>query len=135
MNPPPFDCPTRRQAERMLGASSNESNLGRLHAVMADTPFAAVGIAEQARRRQEEPAPAPHPQRGVVAIDIAQVSFDLLAMRVEIGKPVERGALVMHPAPAPFLFPLEDFSEWPDRMMARHRPAGEEMLRDPVFAV
>ena len=69
---------------------------------MADAPLAAVGVTEQPCRREKEPAPAAHPQRGIVAIDIAEHLFDLVAMRVEIGQPVMRGALVMRAAPAPF---------------------------------
>src|SRR5215813_9926968 len=102
---------------------------------MADPPFAAVGVTEQPRRREKEPAPAPHPQRGIVAIDIAQHLVDLVAMRVEIGQPALRSALVVRAAPAPFLFDLEYSGILPDQMMARHHPAGEEMLRDPVLAI
>src|SRR5437899_8295269 len=102
---------------------------------MADAPLAAAGVTEQACGSEEEPAPAPHPQRGVVGIDLAQHTLDLVAMPVEIGEPVERGALVMRAAPAPFLLHLEDAGILPDQVMTRHHPAGEEMLRDPVFAV
>ena len=50
---------------------------------MADTPFAAVGITKQPRGREEEPAPAPHPQVGVVAVNGTKDAFDLVAVRVE----------------------------------------------------
>src|SRR3984957_10417486 len=106
-----------------------------LHPVMADAPFAAVGIAEQPRGGEEEPAPAPHPQSSVAAIDLAEHRLDLVAMGVEIGEPGRRGALVMRTAPAPFLLDLEQIGILPDQVMARHHPAGEEMLRDPVIAI
>src|SRR6266700_5304681 len=102
---------------------------------MADAPLAAAGVAEQARGGEKEPAPAPHPQCGVAAIDVLQHLLDLLAAQIEIGEPVFRGALVMHPTPAPFLFDLEQIGILPDQMMARHHAAGEDMLRDPVLAV
>src|SRR5689334_10808459 len=103
INARPFACSAGQQAERMLGELERIQILRRLHAVMADTPFTAAGVAEQACGREEKPAPAPHPERGVIAIDIAQDPLDLGAMRVETGEPVERGALVVHTAPAPFL--------------------------------
>src|SRR6266478_9750856 len=102
---------------------------------MADAPFAAVGVAEQARGGEEEPAPAAHPQIRVVAVDGTQNGFDFSTVSIEVLEPVERGALVMLPAPAPFLFDREQIGILPDQMMARHHPAGEEMLRDPVFAI
>src|SRR3981081_4520407 len=102
---------------------------------MADAPFTAVGVAEQACGGEEEPAPAPHPQVRVVAVDIAKHGFDLVAVTVEIAKPVERGALVMRAAPAPFLLDLEQILILPDQVVARHPPAGEEMLGDPAFPV
>src|ERR1700692_362305 len=102
---------------------------------MADAPFAAVGVTEQSCGGEEEPAPAPHPQAGVVAVDGTKDAFDLVAMGVEIAKPVERGALIMGAAPAPFLLDLEQINILPDQMVARHHPAGEEMLCDPVLAV
>ena len=102
---------------------------------MADSPFAAVGMAEQAGGGEEEPAPAPHPQRGVAAIDIVENPLDLVAIRIEPGEPVERGTLVVNAALAPFLLDLEQIGILPDQMMARHHTTGEEMLRDPVLAV
>src|SRR5271168_5071031 len=102
---------------------------------MADAPFAAAGVAEQAGCGEEEPAPAPHPQARVLAVDIAKNALDLVALRIEIAEPVERGALVMRPAPAPFLFDLEQIGVLPDQMMARHHAPGEEVLRDPVFLI
>ncbi len=63
------------------------------------------------------------------------MAFDLVALRIEIGEPVERGALIVRAAPAPFLLDLEQIGILPDQMMARHHPAGEEMLRDPVLSV
>jgi len=56
-------------------------------------------------------------------------------MRIEIGKPVLRGALIMRAAPAPFLFDSEQIGILPDQMMARHHATGEEMLRDPVLGI
>src|SRR4030081_1210826 len=105
--------------------------LRRPHPIMTDAPFTAVGVAEQACGGEEEPAPAPHPQVRVVAVDIAKHGFDLVAVTVEIAKPVERGALVMRAAPAPFLLDLEQILILPDQVVARHHPAGEEMLGDP----
>src|ERR1039458_317638 len=102
---------------------------------MADAPFAAVGVTEQPCGGEEEPAPAPHPQRGVVAVHGAKNGLDLVAVGIKIAEPVERGALIMYTAPAPFLLDLEQIGILPDQMMARHHPAGEEMLRDPVVSV
>src|SRR5712664_4807696 len=102
---------------------------------MADAPFGAVGITEQPCGGEEEPAPAPHPQARVVAVDLAKNALDLVAVGIEIAEPLERGALIMGAAPAPFLLDLEQIGVLPDQMMARHHPAGEEMLRDPVFPV
>jgi hypothetical protein len=90
---------------------------------MADAPFAAVGIAEQAGGREKEPASAPHPQRGIVAVYVVQDGFDLVAMRVEIGEPVDRTTVVMRAAPAPFLLDVEQVGVLPDQMMARHHAA------------
>src|SRR6266404_1106795 len=102
---------------------------------MADAPFAAVGITEQPRGGEQEPAPAPHPQCGVVAVDHTKNALDLVAAGIEIAEPVDRGALIMRAAPAPFLLDLEQIRILPDQMMARHHAAAEEMLRDPVLAV
>src|SRR5712664_851839 len=102
---------------------------------MADAPFAAVGVTEQPCGGEEEPAPAPHPQGGIVAVDVAKNAFDLIAVGIEIAETVERGALIMRAAPAPFLLDLEQIGILPDQMMARHHAAGEEMLRDPVLSV
>src|SRR5260370_21094573 len=85
-----------------------ENTLGRrLHPVMADAPFAAVGVAEQASGGEEEPAPAPHPQARVVAIHVAENGFDRIAVGIEIAEPVQRGALIIRAAPTPFLLDLE----------------------------
>ena len=43
---------------------------------MADAPFAAAGVAEQACGGEEEPAPAPHPHARVIAVDAAKNGFD-----------------------------------------------------------
>src|SRR5271168_5091276 len=98
---------------------SNDGLPSRLHPVMTDPPFAAVGVAEQAGGGEEEPAPAPYPQTGLVAIGEAQDGFDLVAVGIEIGEPVERGALIVGTAPAPFLLDLEQIGILPDQMMAR----------------
>ena len=66
-------------------------------------PFAAADIAGQPRGGEEEPAPAPHAQRVVVAINIAKDAFASRRDGIEIAEPVERGALVVLPAPAPLL--------------------------------
>src|SRR5258708_18805986 len=62
--------------------------LHRLHPIMADAPFAAVGVAEQACGGEEEPAPAAHPQSSVVAVDRAQNGFNLIAIGIEIRQPI-----------------------------------------------
>src|SRR5215475_9411822 len=102
---------------------------------MADSPLGTVGMAEQTRGREEEPAPAPHPQRRVVTVNVAQHRLDRVVTRIEIGEPVERGAPIMLAAPAPFLLDLEQVGILPYQMMARHHAASEEMLGDPVLAV
>ena len=51
----------------------------RLHPEMADAPFDAVGVTEQSRRGEEEPAPAPHPKARVAAVDAAKNVLDLVA--------------------------------------------------------
>src|SRR4051812_38954577 len=78
-----------------------------LHPVMANAPFPAVGVAQQARGGEEQPAPAPHPERGIAAIDVVEHFLDLVAPQVKIAEPVLRGALVVRSAPAPLLFDLE----------------------------
>ena len=60
---------------------------------------------------------------------------DRVVMRVEIDEPVVRGALIMRAAPAPFLLHREDVVELPDQVMARHQPAREDMLRNPVVTI
>src|ERR1700704_2750062 len=91
---------------------------------MADTPFAAVGVTEQSRCGEEESAPAPHPQWRVVAVDFAKNAFDLVAVRIEIAEPVERGALIMDAAPAPFLLDPTGISG-----MLPHQPAAGHQHR------
>ena len=88
---------------------------------MADAPFTAVGIAEQPCGREKEPASAPHPQRGIVAVYVVQDGF--VAMRVEIGEPVDRTTVVMRAAPAQFRLDVEQVGVLPDQMMARHHAA------------
>src|SRR3981189_425417 len=99
---------------------------------MADAPFGAVGITEQPCGGEEEPAPAPHPKARVVAVDLEKNARDLVAGGIEIAEPLERGALIMGAAPAPFLLDLEQIGILPDQKMARNPSFGEEMLRDPV---
>jgi hypothetical protein len=43
--------------------------------------------------------PAPHPQRGLAAIDLAKHALDFVAMSIEIVQPVLRGALIVLAAP------------------------------------
>src|ERR1700712_3652674 len=106
-----------------MGAAS-----GHHHPVMADTPFIAIIEAEQARGGEEEPAPAPHPQMGAGAIDRQQDLLDPVAVGIEIHQPLLRRALIMRAAPAPFLLDREQIAILADQAMARHYPAGEEML-------
>ena len=82
---------------------------------MADAPLAATGVTEQTGGGEQEPAPAPHPQRGLAAMDLAKHALDLVATAIEIVQPVLRGALIMHAAPAPFLFDLEQIGILPDQ--------------------
>src|SRR5205809_4981940 len=67
-------------------------------------------------------------------MDLAKHALDFIAMGIEIVQPILRGALIVHAAPAPFLFDLEQIGILPDQMMARHHAAGKEPLRDPVLA-
>src|SRR3981189_1168579 len=98
----PFACRRRLQREdrwtreRRIGVPAERSTR-RLYPVMADAPRAVVGITEQRRGREEEPAPAPHPQRGIVAVHVAQNAFDLVAARIEVGEPFKPGARKMRP--------------------------------------
>src|SRR5689334_25270667 len=98
----PFDGPGFRCASPGL-----PRKLRRLQPVLADAPLAAVGVTEQACGGEKEPAPAPHPQRGLAAMDLAKHALDFDAARVEVFKPILRGALLVHAAPAPFLFEPE----------------------------
>lgn len=47
----------------------SDDKLHCLYPVMADAPFAAVGVTEQPCGGEEEAAPAPHPSRRVVAVE------------------------------------------------------------------
>src|SRR5881396_3952797 len=127
---------TRSTAPGFASASPGlrTMQLRRLQPVMADAPFAAADVTEQARSSEQEPAPAPHPQRGLAAMDLAKRALDFVAMAIEVIQPILRGALIVHAAPAPFLFDLEQIGILPDQMMARHHAAGKEPLRDPVLA-
>ena len=69
-----------------------QQSAGSLHPIVANAPFAAIGATEQPRGGEEKPTPAPHPQRRLVAIDDPKDGFDLITVRLEIGKPIERGA-------------------------------------------
>src|SRR6478752_6857355 len=111
-------------------ASRGGNGLRNLQPVVADTPFAAVGVAELACGGGEGPAPAAHPERGLLAMDLAQDRFDGVVTFVEIGQPVLRCALVMRTAPAPFLFDREQVGILANQVMARHHAAAEEVLRD-----
>src|SRR5688572_14721181 len=131
-------CSTRRQTGRSwarratIESKVNESS-HCLQPIVADAPLAAVGITEQTRGREQEPAPAPHPQARIVAMDLAQDGLDHFAMGVESREPVLRGALVVSSAPAPFLLDRKQIAILPDQMMARHHPAAEEVLGDPFL--
>src|SRR6478752_7713496 len=81
-------------------ASRGGNGLRHLQPVVADAPFAAVGVAELACGGEEGAAPAAHPQRGRLAVALTQDSFDGVVTGVEIGQPVPRGALVRRAAPA-----------------------------------
>ena len=52
----------------------------RFQQIVADAPFVTRGVAEQACGGEEEPAPAPHPECGVGAIDRAQDLGNRIAM-------------------------------------------------------
>jgi hypothetical protein len=51
---------------------------------MADAPFAAAGVVEQAKGSEEEPAPASHPYASVGAAEVTKDRFDLVAVREPI---------------------------------------------------
>jgi len=68
-------------------------------------------------------------------MDIAQHLLDLVAMRVEFLQPVVRGTLVMRARSNAIPSRSRIPGILPDQMMARHDPAGEEMLRNPVLAI
>jgi hypothetical protein len=68
-------------------------------------------------------------------MDLAKHALDLAAMCVEVLQPIQRGALIIHAAPAPFLFDPEQIGILPDQMTARHHAGGKETLRDPVLAI
>ncbi len=80
------------------------SSRRRPQPVMADAPLLAAGVAEQPGRREEEQPPAPLPERGVARRRPAAGSASIaVGVAVEIGQPVERGALIVRAAPAPVL--------------------------------
>ena len=99
---------------------------------MADSPFSACSIAKQPFRREEEKAPATTPQRRLDSVDIAQHRIDLVAVRIEIPKPVQRRPLVVDAIPEPLLLYREKISEAVDKLATGHDAAGKEMLRDPI---
>ena len=107
----------------------------RRQAIMADPPFAAACVAEQALGGKIEQAPAPPPARGIRAIDRVQHRIDFGAMGIEQRQPVARGARIMIARPAPLRLNPEQIGELCDQAVAGHDPAGKEMLRDPVGAV
>ena len=54
---------------------SDAISVGRSHPIMADAPFGAASVAEQALGCEEVPAPAPHPHARVVTVDAAKNGF------------------------------------------------------------
>src|SRR5690242_5204141 len=71
----------------------------------------------------------------LATIDRQQDRLDPLAMSIEVCEPVQRGALTMRAAPAPFLLDRKEVAILADQAVARDHAAVEEMLRDPVSAV
>src|SRR3954470_4138443 len=80
----------QRATRRAASGSTRAAFSPHPHPVMADPPFAAAGVAEPSGGGEKEPAPTPHPQIRVAAVDRAQHVIDLLAMRIEVRQPVER---------------------------------------------
>src|SRR5579863_6755518 len=117
------------------GWADNRALARRPQPVMADAPFLAIAVAEQARGGVEEETPAPMPKRRVGAIEAAQHLVDRRRVAVEVLQPMIGGALVMRAVPPPFLFDRDEIVELADEALARHDAAGEKMLRDPVGAV
>jgi hypothetical protein len=74
MHSGPDESPDQKFQNHLFGAAirNTQRKLRRRHPEMSDAPFAAVGIA--------------HPQRGLVAMNLAQDGLDLVATRVEIGR-------------------------------------------------
>src|SRR3954462_2377162 len=78
-----------RRSDHRFVVSSMRSH--SLHPIMADAPFRAGGVTKQPGGRQEEPAPAPHPEREVVAIDGTEHVRDLMPVAIKTLKPVHCG--------------------------------------------
>src|SRR5437763_493757 len=117
-------CTTESRFRSRMGRAESENyptgSSSCLQQIVADAPFIARGMAEQACGGEEEPAPAPHPERGICAVDRTQHVRDLVAMGIEIAEPVVRGALVVSPAPAPFALDGEQVAVLPDQLVRRH---------------
>lgn len=58
------DCESGSIAAR---CDRRSQSLGGFHPALTRTPFGSIGVAQQACCREEEPAPAPHPQTGLLA--------------------------------------------------------------------
>ena len=89
----------------------------RRQAIMADPPFAAACVAEQALGGKIEQAPAPPPARGIRAIDLVQHRIDFGAMGIEQRQPVARGAGIMIARPAPLRLNPEQIGKLRDQAM------------------
>ena len=89
-------------------------------------------MPEQAGGGQEEDAPAPRPHRGSGAVNLLQYTVDGGAVAIEIRQPVHCGPRILRAVPVPVLLQPEQIAVFPDHRMARHDPAGEKMLGDPV---
>ena len=102
---------------------------------MADAPFLAAAVTEQAGRRMQEQTPAPKPQHCIVAIEAPQHSVDLSGVTIEILEPVLGCAPIVIAVPRPLLFDRDEVAELADETVTRHNSAGKKVPRDPVYAV
>src|SRR4051794_28567294 len=99
---------------------------------MADAPFFAVGVSEQADCGKKKQTPSPLPKTRVLPVDLSQHLEDFGSIPIVVGEPVAGCLLIMPAVPLPLGVYAEDILKLPDQPMTGHDAAGEEMLRDPV---
>src|ERR1700761_4409534 len=85
------DCRERQKNFKQSSVAHAAQSLCRCESIMAHAPWRAVVEAEHLCGGQQEHAPAPPPQRGIIAIDMPKDGRDLRAMIVEIVQPLQRG--------------------------------------------